>query len=140
MNAQPSLPIMQQTLPKHFPWAKRTFHQKKELPVVIKTLILSFLKTTVEDEIKSGKQRTMTEFLDDNFEGDLCYKVFMYTDQWSTGYGPFRHKEQALKRARDFVQCCPHAEVQVLSYDSRYLGDRSGNWCDEDEVFCYERE
>ena len=146
MDVQQSLPSRQQTLVNYFPWTNRTSHQKKELPTVIKTLVFSFLKTTVEDEIKSGKQRTMEEFLDEDYPGDLCYQVIIYRGDKSTVYGPYRHEEQALARARDFVKFCPnehssikllHAEIQVLSYDARFLGDRSGNWCDQEQVFYF---
>ena len=135
MDVQQSLPSRQQTLASYFPWTNRISHQRKELPTVIKTLIFSFLKTTVEDEIKSGKQRTMEEFLDEDYPGDLCYQVIIYREDKSRLYGPYRHKEQALKKARDFEQYGPKfAEIQVLSYDSRFLGDRTGCWCDLDVI------
>ena len=143
MDVQQSLPSRQQTIISYFPWTNRTSHQKKELPTVIKTLVFSFLKTTVDDEIKSGKQRTMEEFLDEDYPGDLCYRVIIYREVNSTLYGPYRHKEQALKKARDFEQYCPnkyssikllHAGIQVGSYDARFLGDRSGYWCEQDVI------
>ena len=133
---------MQPKLTKYFRWVKRTLFLPRvgrELPTVIRTLVLSFVKATIDDEVKSGVQRTMTEFLDDGpNQGEFCYEVNVYMPRRSSAsYGPFRFKKEALQRARDIIQTNELVEVQVLSYDSRYLGNRSGNWCDLEEVFTH---
>ena len=126
---------MQPKLTKYFRWVKRTlFLPRVRIPTVIRTLVLSFVKATVDDEVMSGLQRTMTEFLCYS-EGEFCYEVTVYTPRRTIVYGPFRFKKEALQRARDILHTCEEVEVLVLSYDSRFLGDRSGNWCDLEVVF-----
>jgi len=119
-----------------FAYTRRVATQLWKLPKDLESMVRSFLKETIRDEIKSGKQHTMTEYLDDNSAsvGEYCFCV----DTNKSWFGPFRHKEDALKRANDLVKTNSRTYVQVLSYDSRYLDDRSGNWCDLESVYLYD--
>ena len=118
---------MQPTLKKYFAVTKQVTTQKKRIPTDILATIQSFLRETIEDEINSGKQHTMTEYLSEPFgpttDGN-CYVV-----DTNRGYfGPFRHVKQASRRALAIVLSKTRTDVQVLIYDSRYLDDRTGNW------------
>ena len=118
---------MQPTLKKYFAVTKQVTTQKKCIPTDILATIKSFLRETIEDEINSGKQHTMTEYLSEPFgptDGN-CYVV----DTNHGYFGPFRHLQQACCRAQAIVQSKTRTDVQVLIYDSRYLDDRTGNWC-----------
>ena len=117
---------MQPTLKKYFPVTKAVPTLKKRIPKDLLATIKSFLRETVQDEIGSGKQHTMTEFLNEPFPTDDLYCYVVDTDHGS--FGPFRHSEQALSRAQTIIKSNTRKVVQVLVYDSRYLNDRLGNW------------
>ena len=125
---------MQPTLKKYFPVTKAVPTLKKRIPKDLLATIQSFLRETVQDEINSGKQHTMTEYLDIDLgvHGEDCYVVETNHGR----FGPFRLPEQALRRAEAIVQAGTRRYVHVLVYDFRYLEDRTGNWCDVDCIFC----
>ena len=136
------------TIPDFFPC--KFGRQKQGLPKDIRGLIFSFVKPTTKSEIETGVQRTMTEFLDDNYVrdhsvsmldfDDACFDVWACTQGKYRGYGPFRHLDQAITRAESLVRLTEPDSVVAYSYDSRYLDDRKGLWTDTGTVFIYNRE
>ena len=134
--------MAQTTIPQYFNYTPATHVEKQTLPRDMAGLIKTFNKSTIDSEIQEGKQRTMTEFLDDRpgYYIEFCYVVIIYSKtRPSIEYGPFRHREEALQRANDLVSCGA-TDVQVLKYDSRYLDDRRGNWIDIEIEWVWNKE
>jgi hypothetical protein len=125
-------------LTQYFNYTPATF-TKSQIPRDMMELITSFNKSTTESEILEGKQRTMTEFLDDCLPLEFCYEVTVYSKTRTINYGPFRHLEQALQRAKDVVSYGA-TDVQVLKYGSGFLDDRKGNWYDIGVEWVWDKE
>ena len=109
--------------------------QKQTLPTDIQNLIHSYINTkqTLREEIESGRQHTMTEYIYDRVrQPQYCYKVvaWFYHGPYGTRqeyYGPFRSLKEAEERATSIEQSGKAEKVHFYRYSGEYLRTRKLN-------------